>query len=643
VDIGRTTQFIDDAKAALKGKQTEEAVISLPPGFIAGFRLRTEDNQMFVGKGVMNCRGKAVYHKVEDIINGEDYIQSTNIIKGLTYYVYMNASQEMKIDSIASEWDDDNFGYYHPRLFQYRFLGQFDYTTSGTYENLINQDPVIGTDINANEVSSLLVKTLMAQVSDFIVVGQDPAATPTEADWACFIYEDRMEIKQYTSGSWVIKTKFGSTSVIETELYIGFTSFSGSTTLDSPGEGDRVHYISGTTDEYREYTNGGWTTVNSIKIGALVSTLFLNMVGCGGMFHPNNTPSTIECLPNPYFRVFDFEGDYEDQFGVDDWTTKNNQALSSSIKKFGTYSFTSTSTNISQLESTDGFDIEENQAVGAWVYFSEKDSADNVQIFYYYTPDDDVLVYVDTADKFHLQIHKNNILEVDTGYGGAISTGVWYYIGYSYNADTDIAYLIINNTIYSTGAIGGSWAGGAVSFNVYGYDNYSGSTSFVDELLIFYNKYLVPEYFSQHYTHGVTWSTDRSKADLLLQPDTDGRVIANSDTNVNGDLTIQSGNYSSALAVSTTEAVAHGLSSQPWIITSLLCISTELNYAAGDEIFGQFGYYDTSPAWRVFQATADATNVTFRTQSQLVVANKSTGALTAITMNKWKIRARCFM
>ena len=178
----RSVEDIERAKDLLNAKKTEQAVISLPPGFIAGFRLRTENGQMFVGKGVMNCRGKAVYHKTEDIIDGNDYLQPDYIIKGVTYYVYMNFAKEMKIDTIASVWDDDNFGYYHPTLYQYRFLGQFYYGTDGTYSKILNQDPVIGTDINANEVASLLVKTLLAQVSDYIVVGLDPDSTPAEED-----------------------------------------------------------------------------------------------------------------------------------------------------------------------------------------------------------------------------------------------------------------------------------------------------------------------------------------------------------------------------------------------------------------------------------------------------------------------------
>jgi hypothetical protein len=194
----RSIGDVESNKAKLNAVKTTAAVISLPPGYIVGYRLRTENLQMIVGKGVMNCRSTRVSLTEERIIAGEEYISPQNIIRGLTYYVYMNSSREIKVDSIEAVWDDDNFGYYHPSLWQFRFLGQFDIDTDGTYKNIINQDPVIGTDIDARNVESLLIKTLLAQVSDYIVVGQDPEGTPSEDDWACFIYEDRMEIKQFS-------------------------------------------------------------------------------------------------------------------------------------------------------------------------------------------------------------------------------------------------------------------------------------------------------------------------------------------------------------------------------------------------------------------------------------------------------------
>lgn len=539
----RTVEDVENNKAKLNATKTQEAVLGLPPGFIVGFRLSTANYQMIIGKGVMNCRGKRVEQKSEHIIDGGEYISPDNIIRGLTYYVYMNSSKEIKVDSIAAVWDDDNFGYYHPALWQFRFLGQFDIDTDGTYKNLINQDPVIGTDIDARNIESLLIKTLLAQVTDYIVVGQDPEATPTEGDWACFIYEDRMEIKQYSSGTWLVKQKFGSSTIIEVEIYLGFHSFSGTTTLDSPGEGDTVHYISGTTDQYQEYTNGGWVvTANGLKLGGLltvgVASLFLNMVGCGGCYHPNNPPTNTEFLPHPGYRVFNFENNYEDQHGVDDWVGKTNPAFDATTYKFGDYSLTATSGNRCALTTPTGGTLGSSQSVGAWFYFSSSGTATanrSIQCLELAGPGSNDLIYLnilcDSGEsdfKITFTFKKGgSFLYIQEAVGGFVDMDQFVYLGFDYDSANDKLYIIYNNTIYDQGVIGGTWGAGGLYLTAYADQEYVGSgvttTSYIDEVLHAWDKYLDPNLLAQHYTHNVPWNTSYSRKDIVFLPDTDGR------------------------------------------------------------------------------------------------------------------------
>jgi hypothetical protein len=545
----RSIGDVESNKAKLNAVKTTAAVISLPPGYIVGYRLRTENLQMIVGKGVMNCRSTRVSLTEERIIAGEEYISPQNIIRGLTYYVYMNSSREIKVDSIEAVWDDDNFGYYHPSLWQFRFLGQFDIDTDGTYKNIINQDPVIGTDIDARNVESLLIKTLLAQVSDYIVVGQDPEGTPSEDDWACFIYEDRMEIKQYSGGTWLIKQKFGSSTIISVEIYLGFESFSGTTTLDSPGEGDTVHYISGATDQYQEYTNGGWVvTATGIKIGGLVAGLFLNMVGCGGVYHPNNPPTTVEQLPGPNFRVFNFEDDYEDQHGVDDWSTKSNLAFDTTVKKYGSVSLWATSGNLGALVSPAGGTVGESQSMGAWVYINPSGTATgggDIYIMQCFNAGNYIMVALHQEDgsdelTFNITIIKNSVIIIDKQATGSAVLAAWNYIGFAYNSTTDKAYAIVNNSITDLGVLGGTWGAGTFSYiqlqtaRAYAVSGITHNI-YYDELLFYWDQFLDPNILAQHYTHDVAWDTSgRTKADLLLQPDSGGRVML---TRIAGDIT----------------------------------------------------------------------------------------------------------
>jgi hypothetical protein len=99
---------------------------------------------------------------------------------------------------------------------------------------------------------------------------------------------------------------------------------------------------------------------------------------------------------------------------------------------------------------------------------------------------------------------------------------------------------------------------------------------------------------------------------------------------------------SAALAVNQVQALAHGLGVKPNIIdSSLLCVTGEAGYSAGDEIqksaMTDYGGGNN----RVFSVVKDATNITTLTGSQaLLIQNKGTAALTLLTMANWKIRIR---
>jgi hypothetical protein len=111
----------------------------------------------------------------------------------------------------------------------------------------------------------------------------------------------------------------------------------------------------------------------------------------------------------------------------------------------------------------------------------------------------------------------------------AIQKNTWYYIGFSYDATNSKFYLVVNNIIQSYTTTG-SWAALSASYNTFYVAHYVSGVwrhrSYMDELMFYQNKFLNPNLLAQHYTHGVAWETSYSKADILIRPNTDGRLFS---------------------------------------------------------------------------------------------------------------------
>jgi hypothetical protein len=318
--------------------------------------------------------------------------------------------------------------------------------------------------------------------------------------------------------------------------YIGYY---GTGDVDDPDEGDRVLYIDGDELSIQEYTNGDWTAMKGLKIGGALSGLFLSALGACGWYNSQGGPGTgTEFLPHPDFRIFAFENNYQDQYGVDDWVTKTDLAFDST-KKFGTYSLRASSTMSGLLASPTAGTFGGSQAFGAWVYFSASGTATATGTLTMMAMSGTYdQVYINTRHtngsaviQIGASVVKNSVTVYNAAFG-TISNG-WHYIGGVYDSSSDILYVTVDGTIYNTGVLGGTWYGGSASgyFFIRPKHNYvyAGITysAFFDELLFYWDKYLDPEIFVQHYTHNVTWTLDRALSDCWIRPDyvNDGRLL----------------------------------------------------------------------------------------------------------------------
>lgn len=96
------------------------------------------------------------------------------------------------------------------------------------------------------------------------------------------------------------------------------------------------------------------------------------------------------------------------------------------------------------------------------------------------------------------------------------------------------------------------------------------------------------------------------------------------------------------ITADTTTNVAHGLGSQPKLSFAVLrCKTAELNYSVGDEVATPFVAVQGGTDKGVSVGT-DGTNVFFTVTDEIVLPNKSTGALSTITNANWRIVLRAY-
>lgn len=173
----RTLQDIENAKNSLYNKQNINAIYTPPPGYIKGFKLEVNaENQLTVGKGICNIRGKRVVNNSLYYLNGEDFTVS-NIQTDNYYYIYINDNGKFLIDVLEGAWDDDGYGYYHPTNWPYRYLGSFYYTSDKTYTKIFNQDAIDKYSIKPEAIDTLLSE--FSRVS----VGRNAVQTLTMGNW----------------------------------------------------------------------------------------------------------------------------------------------------------------------------------------------------------------------------------------------------------------------------------------------------------------------------------------------------------------------------------------------------------------------------------------------------------------------------
>jgi len=307
-------------------------------------------------------------------------------------------------------------------------------------------------------------------------------------------------------------------------IIAGFTG----TNYSSPAEGDRRMYIDGDEIGFEEYTGGAWATVNSIKLGGVdANGIFAPFLQCRGVINSQGDTPGQEFFPENGYRVFNFENNYADQNGVDDWSTKSNVALSTVQKKFGSYSLFATAGNKGYLAALGTWTVGKSQSLGCWLYFPNL------------PPVGYNLISLGTnvgGDSVALHI-SGSTLYASAWLGGtpttvqateSLTAGQWHYGALVYNKIANTITVVLNNEKVSA-SVSGSWAATGTPNNFLYVNNAfvvgaETVTNYIDEYLLAFDKLIDPDIFIQHYNHNQPWDTDFTAKDLALIPQPGGRL-----------------------------------------------------------------------------------------------------------------------
>ena len=319
-------------------------------------------------------------------------------------------------------------------------------------------------------------------------------------------------------------------------ISIGFSG----TDITSPDEGDKYLYINENGIEGRVYTNGGWSTVKSFKLGGLIGGILSALVGCQGLYHPANPPDSLEYLPRHEILLYNFEGNFNDQFGRSSFDQTFAVTQSTTVSKFGSYSlFPDTGYDSGhvgygvQAVSPSSYLIGKSFTFGAYYYFTELPDILEAPLFHCFD-------FLAGGDLIDIKIDDSRVyLYITKGISGSMvgqyithnfTLSTWNYIGFVYDEEEDEAYLIVNSSRVKISTIPGAWHTTrywVMQFSVYNHKSSYGNyiTAYLDEKIFSPFIFSDPDILIQHYENDVTWDTSLSAADLVLRPDVGGRCI----------------------------------------------------------------------------------------------------------------------
>jgi hypothetical protein len=316
---------------------------------------------------------------------------------------------------------------------------------------------------------------------------------------------------------------------ISYQLTIGYY---GTGTESSPQEGDVRIYLDGDEIRYEIYTNSAWSTERRIRIGgADANGNFIPFLSCGGLLSDLDDAPTDDPVPaDSSLRLFKFDGNMQDQDGVDPWTINLGTAgYNSALEWEGTHCLAPVD-SLLNAQYSNGWTVGSDATVAFRLRVDDSDITNSGLVLLH-----DYVLYNDYITIRYEYYNGGHRIEVTVSKSGTVTTfrsqilskSVWHFVGFFYNSTSNLAYLRVDDQVFSA-TPSGAW-GSAVSAPVFlelvG-GTFGGSTyeRYMDDLLISPSYATTADRLRQHYERGRPWTAEYAIEDVLLVPESGGVV-----------------------------------------------------------------------------------------------------------------------
>jgi len=292
--------------------------------------------------------------------------------------------------------------------------------------------------------------------------------------------------------------------------------FSGTGTPDSPDEGDRRQRLDGDEVLFQIFTNGNWSTERQITFGGVDgNSNFRPFLSCRGVLGDITTSPLLDPLPDESFYFFKFQNNVDDEDGIGsltiiavNYTGSGWDGAAITVGTMLTFGFF-------------GGPYDAGESVTADLkFFLPTGYATNSDILTMGNTTDGFALRIVSSDRAQLKVYKNGTSTLRES--AVMAENAWHSISFTYNVDTNYAYLITDGGVMSWQP-SGSWgatsgANCSIQLLVAGMR--------MDELAMSVRRFCNIDYLIQHHIRQVTWASavGYSRNDLYLEAREDGIV-----------------------------------------------------------------------------------------------------------------------
>jgi len=288
-----------------------------------------------------------------------------------------------------------------------------------------------------------------------------------------------------------------------------------------PVERNHQIWLKGDVIKFQEYTNNGWTSVNSIIIGGVDDNdIFIPLVGSRGGYNVMGGPPAGEPFPSEEFKLFNFENGFVDQNGEEAYSMAR-VTTTTTWSKFGTYSLACDTTNSYGTLHPDwrSWTFGEDQAFAAYFW---QDNIDGGGATFFQIRDGSIdnvfLIGSMNSTEIQIRVIKGGVTEYSAAIDVGVSTDGEHFIAMSYDSTADILYWCFDDQVFNTGVIGGTWDEGSGYCEVSVQNRPTSIITYADEVLFAPDQTVPVEVFLQHYRSDLPWNTSYSIKDYVLHP-----------------------------------------------------------------------------------------------------------------------------